>query len=175
MPGLVQHIRHGRSSFWAVRAGILVPSAWSCGAWNGSEGADPVHSCPSVCVGIRGEDGKCVLARALRRFVEEGAADVRGQSSQLKAVSLVWHPVELEIRPPPPRFPFHCRPGYYQRRAMYPFLHWQVNYMPVSIIVVILEGQHLDLSRKIYSHLNFQTVHLKSFIYSLWAGVILNK
>lgn len=50
---------------------------------------------------------------------------------------------------------------------MYPFLHWQVNYMPVSIIVVILEGQHLDLPRKIYSHLNFQMVHLKLFIYSL--------
>ena len=49
-----------------------------------------------MCVGIRGEDGKCVLARG---FVEEGAADVRGQSSQLEAVSLVWHPVELEIRP----------------------------------------------------------------------------
>ena len=49
---------------------------------------------------------------------------------------------------------------------MYPFLHWQVNYMPVSI-VVILEGQHLDLPRKIYSHLNFQMVHLKLFIYSL--------
>ena len=50
---------------------------------------------------------------------------------------------------------------------MYPFLHWQVNYMPVSIILVFLKGQHLDLSRKIDSHLNFQIVHLKLFVYSL--------
>ena len=63
-----------------------------------------------MCVGIRGEDGKCVLARALRGFVEEGAADVRGQSSQLEAVSLVWHPVELEIRPPPTPLPLSLPP-----------------------------------------------------------------
>ena len=73
----------------------------------------------------------------------------------------MWHPSGARSMPPLSASPFIAA------QAAVRGEHWQVNYMPVSIIVVILEGQHLDLPRKIYSHLNFQIVHLKSFIYSL--------